>query len=390
MNVPRADVIVSNLVSFASALRRLGVSVPAARVQDAICALEHVPFEDHVGVYWALRCTLTQRQRDIAAFDAAFAAFWDTRQASGQSASERAAIGEIAIRLAGASKPGSDENPDAEEGLGWSASERLRKMDFAAYGPEERRQAMVLMRTIALSLPLRSRRRLRKSTSHNHLDMRRTIRASGRTHGVPIARVWSAAAVGPRKLLLILDVSGSMELYSRTVVMFLLAAVRADHRVEAFAFGTRLTRLTRQLRRRDADAALAEVARAVPDWGGGTRIADTLRTLNDTWGPRGVARGAVVVIVSDGLEHGEPDLLAREISRIHRTAHAVIWVNPLAGDSRYEPLAAGMAAALRHVDVFLPGHNLDALCSLADVLAAVPLRRSQVTRHERRASHTGA
>jgi uncharacterized protein len=201
-----------------------------------------------------------------------------------------------------------------------------------------------------------------------------------RTGGLPLTQEWSNHSLGRRKLLLLLDVSGSMQTTSLVVLMFAQAAVRADHRVEAFAFGTRLTRLTRHLRGHDMNEAMLAATADVVDWGGGTRIAGSLGSLNSTWAPRGVSRGAVVVIVSDGLEHDDAAQLAREMTRLRRAAHAIVWVNPLAGDPEYEPLAAGMAAALPHVDYFLPGHNLHALSSLVDVLAAIPRRRSQVIR----------
>jgi len=385
MTGPVPDRIVSNLVSFASLLRRRGVEVGVARVRDAIRALEHVPLEDHEGVYWALRCVLTQRQQDLEAFDAAFAELWRESPSAAEEAPEAPEI-QSSIGDVGEPSQATGDDAASEEGVAWSASERLRKMDFAAYGPEERRRANALVRRISLLLPLRPKRRLRSSSAQHYLDMRGTIRASTRTQGVPLTQVWSEPRLSPRKLLLILDVSGSMQTASRIVLMFLLAAVRADRRVEAFAFGTRLTRLTRHLRSRNANAALAKVAAEVQDWGGGTRIAEALLALNDTWGPRGVVRGAVVVIVSDGLEHGDPDLLAHEMARIHRSAHAVIWLNPLAGDAHYEPIAAGMAAALPYVDFFLPGQNLEALSSLAELLSAIPRRRSQVPGHDRRAT----
>jgi hypothetical protein len=172
-----------------------------------------------------------------------------------------------------------------------------------------------------------------------------------------------------------------MSPYARPVMMFAQAAVQAGRVVEAFTFGTRLTRVTAQLMGRDRDRALAEAARTVPDWSGGTRIGLSLRSFNELWGRRGLARGGVVVIVSDGWERGDPGPLRAAMGQLHRIAHAVVWVNPLAGDPRYEPLAAGMAAALPHVDLFLPGHDLSALVSLAAALERIPARRGNQRRH---------
>jgi uncharacterized protein with von Willebrand factor type A (vWA) domain len=166
-----------------------------------------------------------------------------------------------------------------------------------------------------------------------------------------------------------------MEPYARAMTMFLQAAVRAGRHVEAFTFGTRLTRLTPYLVGRDPDRALERAAAAVPDWAGGTRIGENLKAFNDVWGRRALTRGAVVVIASDGWERGDPALLDSEMARLHRAAHTVVWVNPLAGGEGYRPLVAGMAAALPHIDLFLPGHNLKALEALADALDAIPARR---------------
>jgi uncharacterized protein with von Willebrand factor type A (vWA) domain len=192
-----------------------------------------------------------------------------------------------------------------------------------------------------------------------------------RTGGVPIERAWREPKLVPRKLVYLVDVSGSMEPYARAMVMFLQAAVRAGRHVEAFTFGTRLTRLTPHLAGRDPDRALANAARAVPDWAGGTRIGENLKAFNDVWGRRGLTRGAIVVIASDGWERGDPTLLAEQMRRLHLAAHRVVWTNPLAGGEGYRPLVAGMQAALPYVDDFLPGHNLRALETLAEVLEEI-------------------
>ena len=202
-------------------------------------------------------------------------------------------------------------------------------------------------------------------------DPRRTLREAMRTGGVPIERAWREPKLVPRKLVYLVDVSGSMEPYARAMVMFLQAAVRAGRHVEAFTFGTRLTRLTPHLAGRDPDRALANAARAVPDWAGGTRIGENLKAFNDVWGRRGLTRGAIVVIASDGWERGDPTLLAEQMRRLHLAAHRIVWTNPLAGGEGYRPLVAGMQAALPYVDDFLPGHNLRALETLAEVLEEI-------------------
>ena len=190
-----------------------------------------------------------------------------------------------------------------------------------------------------------------------------------RTQGEPFHRAWRARGSRMRPLVLVLDVSGSMAPYSRALMQFAWAAMAAGRRVETFCFGTRLTRVTRTLRMKDPDRAMHEVGKKVEDWEGGTRIGLSLKELLDEWSPRTALRGAVVVLCSDGLERGDPALLEAQMARLHRLAHKVVWVNPLKGSPRYEPLARGMAAALPSVDVFLPGHNLESLEALGKILA---------------------
>jgi uncharacterized protein with von Willebrand factor type A (vWA) domain len=223
---------------------------------------------------------------------------------------------------------------------------------------------------MALEAPMRRSRRLRPSPRGTRFDLRNTLRRSLRTEGEPFRRAWRARRIRPRPLVLLLDVSGSMAPYSRPLVEFAHAAAVSGRRVEAFCFGTRLTRITRQVRARDPERALAAVAIAVTDWEGGTRIGESLKRLLDEWSSRSALRGSVVVLCSDGLERGDPELLARQVARLSRLTHRLVWVNPLKGSPRYEPLARGMAAALPFVDVFLPGHNLESLEALAEAVAA--------------------
>lgn len=207
------------------------------------------------------------------------------------------------------------------------------------------------------------------------LDKRRTLQGAMRTDGYPVVCLYQRPRLVPRKLVFVVDVSGSMEPYARAMMMFLQAAVRVGRRVEAFTFGTRLTRVTRELGGRNPDRALKAASRLVRDWAGGTRIGANLKTLNDSCGRLGMIRGAVVVIVSDGWERGDIPALEHEMGRLRRTAQTVVWVNPLAGEPDYQPLAQGMAAALPYVDRFLPGHNLRSLETLAEVLEGLPLGR---------------
>jgi uncharacterized protein with von Willebrand factor type A (vWA) domain len=264
-----------------------------------------------------------------------------------------------------------DDEKDEMAAAVWSADEQLRDRDFARYGPEELRRARALVARVARVAPRRRSLRRQPANSGRTFDPRRTLREAMRTGGVPIERAWREPKLVPRKIVYLVDVSGSMEPYARAMVMFLQAAVRAGRHVEAFTFGTRLTRLTPHLAGRDPDRALANAARAVPDWAGGTRIGENLKAFNDVWGRRGTTRGAIVVIASDGWERGDPTLLAEQMKRLHLAAHRIVWTNPLAGGEGYRPLVAGMQAALPYVDDFLPGHNLRALETLAEVLEEI-------------------
>jgi len=249
-----------------------------------------------------------------------------------------------------------------------SGAEVLRAKSFDELSETERIAADHVIRALAVHLPTRRSRRYRPSPYGRRFDQRRTLRASLRTQGEPFRRAWRDRRRRVRPLVLILDVSGSMSAYSRALMQFGFAAMRAGRRVEVFCFGTRLTRVTRALARSEPDDALREVAAAVVDWNGGTRIGASLKELLDRWSQHASMRGAVVVLCSDGLERGEPALLAAQVARLSRLSHRLIWVNPLKGSPRYEPLARGMAAALPHVDVFLAGHNLESLESLCEVL----------------------
>jgi uncharacterized protein with von Willebrand factor type A (vWA) domain len=237
-----------------------------------------------------------------------------------------------------------------------SREELLRTKSFSDLTREELVELAELMQRLQLNVPSRRTRR-REPARRGDPDLRRTIRRSFRTGGEPVERAWRARRRRRRRLVLLLDVSGSMADYSRALVLFARAALQADTRWEAFCFGTRLTRVTRALAVSDPKEALRRAADEVVDWNGGTRIGDAVRALVRA----NVARGAVVVICSDGLDVGEPEVLTAEMARLGRLAHKVVWLNPLKEDPTYEPLARGMRAALPHVDVFLSGHNLASL-----------------------------
>jgi uncharacterized protein with von Willebrand factor type A (vWA) domain len=264
---------------------------------------------------------------------------------------------------------GGEGDEQATIGLIASAGEVLRAKSFEELTDIERREADRAIRGLAVTLPVKRARRYRAAPRGRRFDLRRTLRASLRTQGEPFRRAWRARRSKRRPLVLLLDISGSMAAYSRALLQFGYAAVRAGQRVEVLCFGTRLTRLTRALRRAEPDEALRAVSGRVVDWEGGTRIGASLKELLDRYGQQAWMRGAVVVLCSDGLERGDPALLSAQMARLGRLAHRLVWVNPLKGSPRYQPLARGMAAALPHVDSFLPGHNLQSLEALCEVLA---------------------
>lgn len=357
-------------VGFASALREAGLTVATGSVLTFARALDAVGLETRDGPYWAGRATLVHRPEDIGLYDSTFDRWWLGARAS---AAEEEEVVEV-VPIAMDSEDAADA-PDAEPGsdrtmvVRASPVEVLRVKDFAVCTTDELAEAHALMADIRLAGALRRTRRLRPSRRRGQLDLRRTVRSSLRTGGEVLDRAWLAPSRRPRRVILLVDVSGSMELYARALLRFAHVAVAAGHKVEAFALGTRLTRLTRELSSRDPDAALAASARATPDMAGGTRLGEGLRVFNDRWGVRGMARGAVVVLLSDGWDRGDPAVLAEQMARLHRVAHRIVWANPLRASPGYEPLARGMASALPYVDEFVDGHSLQSLEDLVKVVA---------------------
>ena len=317
-------------------------------------------------LYWAARATLVSRREDIPALDRAF------QETFGFGEMHELPRQEIVDRRASIAAPTelSVSGADREEGDASNLAspiEALRRKNFSACTPEELALLGRLMARLRLRAPERRTRR-RRTASSGDPDLRRTLRRAMRTGGEPIDRAWRRRRRQRRRLLLVLDVSGSMSTYSRALAMFAHAALRSGPDWEAFAFGTRLTRMTRALAASDPDAAFTAASAEVSDWDGGTRIGASIKRLVDEHGRTRVVRGAVCVILSDGLDVGDPELLGAQMERLSRLAHHVIWLNPLKGSTTYEPLARGMAAALPHIDVFRPGHNLQSLEEVADVI----------------------
>jgi uncharacterized protein with von Willebrand factor type A (vWA) domain len=382
-NIPGATIELSTdpaeiAVAFSRVLRGAGLRVPTSSTHsfaDALCA---VGIDHRDAVYWSGRSTLIRRPEDIALFDRAFAVFFE-HQHSNVIEEDAEDPTTITIAIDGDDEDGADDGPDAAEGdddddetieLRFSTTEILRNKDFADYSPDELVLAQEMMSSLRLvGSPRRSLRLGPANRATSRPDIRRTIRASIKAGGEPIERHFKAPTERLRRLVLVLDVSGSMEPYARALLRFVHAAVAGRQKVEAFALGTRLTRITRELNSRDPDVALHEAGQRVLDWSGGTKLGAGLRQFNDEWGVRGLARNSIVVVLSDGWDRGDPDELAAQMQRLQRVTHRLVWVNPLKVTPGYAPLARGMAAALPYVDDFVEGHSIHAMQELAHVIS---------------------
>ena len=378
------------LVSFGRELRSRGFAVGTGRILTFARAVAALGLTDRASLYWAGRTTLVSSRADLDRYDDVFEDWYRGLLASGGLRIELTLPtdhatrdwgeqpDELEVRTAmtaamwSSAREGDEAaEPGDEAGLRIIASgvEVLRQKAFGQLTPEERLMVERAIRDLRIRVPVERTRRTRATRNGDTFDLRRTLRRSLRTQGEPFDRAWRTRRTRTRPLVLILDVSGSMAPYARALMQFGYAAMAAGRRVEVFCFGTRLTRVTRTLKTKDPDRAMHQIGLQVADWEGGTRIGESLKTLVDGWSQRAALRGAVVVLCSDGLERGDPELLRTQMMRLHRLAHRIVWANPLKGSPRYEPLARGMAAALPSVDVFVSGHDLESLEELSRVLA---------------------
>jgi hypothetical protein len=372
---PRGD---AALLGFARALRAAGVDASADRVHSFLRAVDVLRPGVRADVYWAGRLTLCGDRDDLERYERVFAAYFGSGQPSPHR--ERAAPPprlRLVARAAPAG-PGStrEDRHDSPPAVALASSaEVLRHRDIAELEKADRAELHRLLAAFALRGQARRTAR-RRPARRGDVDPRRTVRELLRRGGEPARPRRHARAERPRRVVLLVDVSGSMTPYADALLRFAHAAARGT-RTEVFTIGTRLTRVTRELSHRDPDLAMAAVAAAVPDWRGGTRLGELLRAFLNRWGQRGMARGAVVVLLSDGWERGDPELLAAQMRRLHRLAHRVVWANPRKARPGYAPLAAGMAAALPSVDTFIEGHSLGALERLAAVVRGVEVPRGE-------------
>ncbi|KRF35153.1 vWA domain-containing protein [Nocardioides sp. Soil805] len=366
--VAAPDDAVPLLLGFTRALRAAGVPVTQDRSHGFLEATALVGLEDRRATYWAGRATLCAGPDDLARYDQVFEAWFDPRG----ELPRRRTSDELAVPPADAlpsiDAPGEGESAD-EEVLRAAAttSDVLRHRDVATMDAAEKQRLAAMFASLRPTAP--TRRTARHQAWHRgRIDAQRTLRDSLRRMGEPGDLAWRRRRVRPRRVVLLVDVSGSMSGYADALLRLSHRFVSAQPRVEVFTLGTRLTHVTRALHHRDPDRALVAAGEAVPDWSGGTRLGETLRVFLDRWGQRGMARGSVVVVFSDGWERGDAALLGEQMARLHRIAHRVVWVNPHRGKAGYEPVQGGISAALPHCDDFVAGHSLAAFAELVEVV----------------------
>lgn len=348
---------VDRIVELGQALRRAGLPVGTGRIQTCAQATALSP----ENLYWTGRLTMVGRRDDLAVYDRVFRELfsYETHATPGKPPPPTNMQGTVAEREMGLEAQDAEvEVPEGPEIA--SPAERLRRRSFAKLDARELQQLARSIDRLRLVAPMRRTRR-RTGSKRGDLDLRRTVRRALRTGGEPIHMLRRVRREKPRRVVLLLDISGSMSSYSRALLIFAHAALVADQRWEAFTFGTRLTRLTGALRAAKPDEALRRASEEARDWDGGTRIGEAIRELLARYAKTDSVRGAVVVVLSDGLDVGDPELLGAQMARLRRLAHRIVWLNPLQENPEYQPLARGMAAALPHIDLFASGHNLASL-----------------------------
>lgn len=418
-SVPRpedvsAERVLANLLTFGRTLRYAGLPLGSGQLLSFVDAAAAVDPRRRSDVYYAARATLVTRPEQLPLFDAEFARFWrrlvseeeipveafvstadeaslplpdsgkprDRRQTKGEANGAERERTLLAIDAGEGTESGEPEDVEAppEDVLIFSAREVLRKKDFAQFSPDEAAEARRIIERMNWRLGTRETRRRERANHGEFIDYRATLRRSLRHGGIPLELRRRRRKERMRPLVVICDISGSMDRYARLLLRFVHALEHGLDAVEVFVFGTRLTRITRQLRKRDVDDAITDVVKAVEDWSGGTRIGEAIKTFNYRWSRRVLRSGATVVIISDGWDRGDPVLLGREMARLQRSCRRLIWLNPLLGAPGYQPLTQGIRAALPYVDDFLPVHNLQSLEALAEILGAVsdrpPVRRT--------------
>ena len=373
--------LADNLLVFGRLLRALGLDVHMGRMLDVLKALQLVDIASREEVYHTCRTLLVHRREDLATFDRAFDLFWSRRDSAhhvrldDRREPQPTQGSSSAIEMLGDATTGETEGGSLQT---WSSAAVLASKDFAEFTAEEMAVARAALDRLVWNPGERRTRRWIRGAGPR-IDLRRALAGSLRTGGDVVRLPRRKRRVRRRPIVLLCDVSGSMERYSRMLLHFSHALGRRHVKVEAFVFSTNLTRITNELRTRGLDAAVASAARAVPDWSGGTRIGEALRTLHQRWMRRVLHGGPVVLLISDGWDRGDPDLLRQQVRRLQRSCHRLIWLNPLIGTADYAPLTRGLQAALPYVDDFLPARTLTNLVDLSVHLNTLGGRRRQAS-----------
>ncbi|TVZ06848.1 VWA domain-containing protein [Trebonia kvetii] len=377
MGEPGDDPFTDVLIGFTHELRSAGLTVGTGDVLTYFAAMTPLDPTDLIDLYWAGKTTLLTRHEDHAVYDRVFRQYFLGEESPARTMlmiQPRSALEAEAALVLPATEPGSEEDQQERQALGWMASDvdAVKHRSFTECTPEELAALRRIMTRMRLTPPRRRTRRTRTAKAGTDPDIRAIIRESMRRLGEPSELYLRERKNKPRPLILILDVSGSMADYSRQLLLFAHTARRSSARVEVFCFGTRLTRITKELAHQRPDAALAQAARTVVDWEGGTRIGASLDTFVRKWARGGLCRGGVVVICSDGLDRGDPEVLATAMERLARLCHRIVWLNPHKGDNRdFQPSTLGMMVAAPHIDLLLSGHDLASLEELAGTLPAL-------------------
>lgn len=401
------EAIIVAAVQFARALRTYGLCTSVDSENVYLRALAEIDVRSANAVYWAGHAAFVKSPDQIETYRVIFERFWEGRDLipgvrgsehgesdarmggshhGGEALPQFGGKGQEKVALDGdRSRAHADlPNADGEDAMSnqqvgilvaWSATEELTERDRMQYQNDELSALRLLAEEIKRAAPERSSRRQRPSAGGHRFDVRRTIRGSMATDGEAFRLAYTAPRQVPRRLLFICDVSGSMERYSRVLLASLKVAVGASRKAEAFVFATRLTRLTRSLDGRDFERALEHARAAIPDWSGGTRIGGTLGEFNRTYARRGFARGAIVLVVSDGWDRGDPVVLAEEVRRLQLQSRRLIWINPRPMEVDHQPLAIGMRAAMPFIDEFVPGHDPRAIAGMAHLIAGLDAQR---------------
>ena len=421
LDIERGERLLYRLTEFGRILWEVGIDVGPRKMLDLAVTLDYVDITNKEEFYDTLKCSLLAKHEQEPLFNQMYLYYWymrDRQDKKGDEIPGAAKRDEKKMRLPPSElkrlaehlntpserkdlrtemreserrrrveehlKDDEDDEADAPQGTAYSAIEMLRKKDFESFTWDEVQEAKKLMSEMRWHLGQRPTRRKRPARRGSYPDMRRIVRRNLKYGAEMLELTWREIKFKPRPLVIICDISGSMSLYSRLLLHFIHTISNGLINVEAFVFGTRLTRITRQLKLRDVDDAVRDVSKTVQDWSGGTRIGDALHFFNQKWSKRVLGRGAVVLVISDGWDRGEPGMLEVQMDRLQHSCHRLIWLNPLLGSPDYRPLTIGMKTALPYIDNFLPAHNLDSLISLGNILGTIddsrPMRSAAAQR----------